>query len=244
MHKDPTLITKFEVSSADTDLKSRLRLSCLINYLIQSAIQSADDLGFGFANLSEQKMLWVLSRMNVEIVKPLNWYDTAIVETWPKTVERIFYMRDFIVRNQHNEIVAKATSAWLAIDLNSRRPKVLPPESTSTFTLLKDKHALKTAPLKLPAICGEQKSELLANYSDIDLNGHVTSTRYIDWMMDTFPIDFHQTNYPKYFCVNYLKETLPSEKITLNSLNENNYYSFEGNNLSNMQVAFRGRIDF
>lgn len=244
MHTDPTLFAKFEVTTADTDLKSRLKLGSLINYLIQSAIQSADELGFGFTNISEQKLVWVLSRMSVEIIKPLNWYDTASVETWPKNVERIFYMRDFIVRNQKNEIVAKATSAWLAIDLDSRRPKVISPEKTSMFTLLKDKHSLETPPEKLAAVCGKEVSLQKANYFDIDLNGHVTATRYIDWMMDTFSVEFHQTNYPKFFCINYRKETMPTEQIAITKQTEGTTYAFEGNNESNDQVAFRGKVVF
>ena len=54
--KSLTLNTNFSVTSADTDMFSRLRLGGLINFLIQSAIQSADDLGFGFGDISNQKL--------------------------------------------------------------------------------------------------------------------------------------------------------------------------------------------
>lgn len=242
--QDITLTTKFDISSADTDFKSRLRLGALVNYLIQSAIQSADSLGFGFNNLSEQKLIWVLSRMNVEIYEPLQWYDVAEVETWPKNIERIFYLRDFIVRNQHGTVVAKATSAWLAIDLDSRRPKNVAAEHIEKFTRLQNKHALECAPEKLLPVKGDLIATQKAVYSDIDLNKHVTSTRYIDWMMDTLDLDYHTDNYPNKFAINFNKETLPGEQIDISCSSNNHKHAFEGLNKTNNQVAFRGKIEF
>lgn len=113
----------FEVSSADTDMFARLRLSAMANMLIQSAINSADILGFGFNGLREHNLFWVLSRLVIEIQKPLMWYDKQWVETWPKDLERILYLRDFLIRDGKDNVVAKATSGWLAIDLKSKRPK-------------------------------------------------------------------------------------------------------------------------
>ncbi len=101
--KDFTLFSKFNITSADIDMQARLRLGGLVNLLIQSAINSADQLGFGYGGLKEQKLFWVLSILTIEIYKPLEWYDIAEVETWPKNVERIIYLRDFIVRNQNKE---------------------------------------------------------------------------------------------------------------------------------------------
>lgn len=239
-----TLFTKFEISSADTDSFGRIRLGSLINLLIQSAIKSADSLGFGFKSLSQQKMLWVLSRLSIEIYKPLQWYDVAEVETWPKNVERIFYIRDFIVRNQNNEIIAKATSAWLAIDLDSRRPKTLDKETTEQFTLLKDKHALDCSPEKLMKVEGDNTGTISPNFFDFDFNKHVTATRYTDWMMNTFPLEFHEKHYPKKLTVNYLKEILANEQIDIIKKDNDTESLFEGTNLNNDMVAFRGKIEF
>ncbi|HUX53179.1 MAG TPA: acyl-ACP thioesterase domain-containing protein [Williamwhitmania sp.] len=244
--KDLTLFTPYRITSADTDMDARLRLSGLSNLLIQSAISSADSLGFGFGGLKQQHLFWVLSRMTIEIYRPLKWYEEAIVETWPKDIEGIIYLRDFIVRDKAGEVVAKATSGWLAIDLKTKRPKRIDGLDGELFMLLKDKHALKESPEKLAAISSGDSFEVKATYFDIDLNKHVTSTRYVDWMMDSLPLDFCRTNYPTRFSINYLKETMPGEVIRFMRSKEDvqSCFHFEGLNLTSNTNAFRGKIEF
>lgn len=241
---DPTLYKKFEITTADVNMNSQITMGRLANLLIQSAISSADALGFGLADIQDQKLAWVLSRLNFEIYKPLMWYDIAEVETWPKNVERIFYLRDFVVRNQNKEIVAKATSAWLVIDLKSRRPKTLDENQTEDFTRLKNKHAIESPPEKLSPNCSGDELIKQATYFDIDLNQHVTATRYIDWMMDAFSIEFLQKHYPKLLTINYMKETLHNEKVSILRNQNDKEFSFEGTNQNNNMAAFRARIVF
>jgi len=243
--KDLTLYYPFKVTSADTDMEARIRLGSLVNLLIQSAISSADSLGFGFGGLRQQKLFWVLSRLTVEINQPLNWYNSGEVETWPKTVERIIYLRDFLIRNDEQQLVARATSGWLAIDLESKRPKRIDGIHGELFAQLKDKHAVEESPEKLNEITEGENFGVLTSYFDLDLNKHVTSTRYIDWMIDTLPIEFIRSNYPKKLSINYMKETMLGETIRIvrKQINEKSF-QFEGTNLSNNTTAFRGKIDF
>ena len=88
--------------------------------------------------------------------------------------------------------------------------------------------------------------EVKATYFDIDLNKHVTSTRYIDWMMDSLPLEFCRANYPRRFAINYLKETMPGEVIRFVCSKEEpkNVFHFEGSNLTSNTNAFRGKIEF
>lgn len=240
-----TLKTQFTVTSADTDMFGRLKLSGLVNFLVQSAILSADKLGFGLKFLRQEQLLWVLSRFDVYIDKQLKWYDVVEVETWPKTVDGIVYVRDFIVRDLNQDIIARATSGWLAIDLVRRRPKVISGIISEVFYTLKNKNAVEHMPSKIKGIDGGEEKEIVTTFFDIDLNRHVTTTRYIDWIMDCFSIDFHKENYPKKLSINFLKETMPEEKINIskNKINEKHFH-FEGINLSSNKKAFRGEIDF
>ena len=54
-------LNPFKIDSADTDMFGRIRLGSLVNLLIQAATNSADKLGFGYKNIQEQKLFWVLS---------------------------------------------------------------------------------------------------------------------------------------------------------------------------------------
>lgn len=240
-----TLYTRFTISSAETDMFNRLRAGALVNLLIQSAIHSAESLGFGFDGLKGQQLFWVLSRLTVEIYQPLKWNQETEVETWPKSLEGLLYTRDYIVRDKEQNIIARATSGWLAIDTETKRPKIIEGLQAELFVHLKEKHGINESPEKIPATHKGESFNVQSGYFDFDLNRHVTSTRYIDWMMDTFSVDFHHKHYPKKISVNFMKETLPGDSINIIRNNEEgSQYSFEGTNLFHKTVAFRGKIDF
>lgn len=244
-NNDLILRSSFVVTSADADMYGRLKLGALVNYLIQSAINSADSLGFGFKDLSQNNLFWVLSRLTIEINKPFQWYDTVYVETWPKTVDRLFYLRDYIVYNNQEQIMAKATSAWLAIDKVSKRPKIIEGTAGERFNQLKNRHAIAEPPVKLIVPVNSTPGIITPQYNDYDLNKHVTSTRYVDWMMDSFQTDFHKHNYPKQACINFTKETQPHQEIMLKrDESETLIFDFEGIHSGIETVAFRGQITF
>jgi acyl-ACP thioesterase len=73
----------------------------------------------------------------------------------------------------------------------------------------------------------------------------VTSTRYIDWMMDCFPASYHENHYPEKLSINYAKEILPGKKIRLlRTKNGREEYDFEGKDVGENVSHFKGRIGF
>ena len=235
----------YKVTSADTDMNSRIRLGALANLLIQSAVNSADTLEAGFGGLRQQKLFWVLSRMTIEINKMPAWYQSGEIETWPKDVKKILYLRDFIVRGQEHEIIAKATSGWLAVDVDTKTPRTFQGGQSSFFDKLKDRHALSYSPEKLFPVGGGEIKEIKTTYFDIDVNAHVTSSRYLDWMMDTFPVEFHQQHVPVKVSINYLNETRLGETIKLSkNTTDGKIFVFEGFNNEKEKISFRGKIEF
>jgi len=243
--KNSVSISVFDITTADSDIQARLRLGGLVNLLIQAAINSADSLGFGFEGLHRQQLFWVLSRLTVEIYHPLKWYDKAFVETWPKDVEGLLYLRDFMVRNQEGEVVAKCTSGWLAIDMQTKRPKLVDEKYSHIFNRMKDKHALEYKPEKLFPVETGESFAVKTTWFDLDVNKHVTSTRYIDWMMDALPVQILNNHYPLKLSINYMKETMLGDTIKITcKAGEAHRFIFEGRNAINHTVTFRGSISF
>lgn len=239
------LSRRFEVTSADVDMFKRLRPGALVNMLIQAAITSADELGFGFGQLSVHNLVWVLSRLQLEIYDKLTIADIVTVETWPKNIDKLLYLRDFTITKPDGSIVAKATSAWLAIDCNTRRPKIINQQANNVFTHHKNKHAINATPEKLLPFVNDSCYYVNPVYCDFDLNGHVTSTRYIDWVFDSLSLDFNSKNYPKVIVVNYIKEVLPNQTIFLNKLcNPGGVCMFDGFNSFLNTTAYRAKIIF
>jgi len=238
-------ITDFMITSADTDMEARLRPGALFSFLAHSAYLSADNLGFGYDQLKVHNLFWVLSRLEVHLARPLMWNEKIYVETWPKDIEGILYIRDYLVRDGCGEIVARAGSSWLAIDSVTKRPKRKDSFNSDIFVYHKGKCALEASPMKLTGTPEGDVFIVKSTYFDLDLNKHVTSSRYIDWMMDTFPLDFHRGHYPKSLSVNFVKETLPGAEIRITrGKSPDSEYLFEGENTGLKKIAFKGKIVF
>jgi len=238
-------VTDFKITSADTDMEARLRPGALFSFLAHAAYLSADNLGFGYQHLKEHNLFWVLSRLEIHIKRPLMWNEVVEIETWPKNIEGILYIRDFNVRDQKGEIVVRAGTSWLAIDSRSKRPRRKESFDSDLFSRLRNKNALSESPARLPDLSDGDHFSVRSTYYDIDLNKHVTSSRYIDWMMDTLNIDFHQRHYPEKIWVNYVKETMPGIDVEiLRQGKRDGDFFFTGRHIENQRISFKGRIKF
>ena len=69
-------------------------------------------------------------------------------------------------------------------------------------------------------------STLTAKYSDIDINGHVNSIRYIEHILDLFPIELYKTKHIRRFEMAYVAESYYGDELSFfqEEVNENEYH--------------------
>ncbi len=235
---------KFTITSADADFSGNLKISALTNFFIQAAWQHAEQLGWGVDELAKHNLAWVLSSMRIKINSYPEWRDTVLCETWPKGMERLFYLRDFIIYNKDNNIVASATSNWMLIDISRRRPKLFKLDDKA-ITHNKDKHAIdeKIAPVNFDKEV-EQENLYKIKYSDIDINKHLTTTRYIDLIFDSYSPDEMKFKRPIDITLNFTKEITFGESVRIfRSTQENNKVKFQMISPGE-KVSFKADINF
>lgn len=236
----------FQITSADTDFSKTLKPSGLINMLIQAAWHHAEILGFGVDMMHRESLVWMLSRIQAKIYLQPLWNENLSIITWPKGIRRLFYIRDFEVHNSLNSIVAHATSEWLLIDVKAKRPRLYNPEN-NIFNKNKGKHALmNVVPILESTNINAESFSNRVTYSDVDLNRHLTTTRYIDWMMDTFSMDFHSRNKCMGLTLNFIREIPYDEKVDIQRSEDNssNCFSFAFKKHATEKDLFRGHLCF
>lgn len=180
----------FRVRSYESDRTGTLKPHTLLNYFEEAAQQHATELGFGFEQLKRDQQFWVLSRLEAVVEDSPKWGDGVTLETWPKSVSRLFAIRDFLLYgdgNEGSEPLVRASSAWLLMDAASGRP-LRPEKYLPEGPLLRnaEKHALENLPGKLtfPENGEELLSEVDVQYSDLDVNNHVNNSVYLRWIDD------------------------------------------------------------
>ena len=191
------------------DFTSRLSLSVLGNHLLNCAGFHASERGFGIADLNEHHYTWVVSRLSIEMLDMPRAYETFSVETWIERVYRLFTDRNFAILDSNGKTLGYARSIWAMIDLDTRRPADLLSLHGSTINnWVCDKTCPIDKPGRLKAPCTVPLGTHQVTYSDIDINGHVNSIKYIEHILDRYPLDlFKEGRGVRRFEIAYVTET-------------------------------------
>jgi acyl-ACP thioesterase len=220
----PRLEKNYPVHVYQTGPDGRLNLHSLFDYLQDIASDHAVQLGFGRDDLMKQNHFWVLSRIYAEISIWPSWGETISVKTWPRGTDKLFAIRDFEVRYPDGRPVARATSSWLIIDLETKRIQ-RPDNNLSLLNseLAGEKEFIRNA-MKLEPASGNGRSTSKFNVtiSDLDINLHTNMSRYPKWVTDSYDLDFILNNVPLSAEINYLAESHINESIAITKSEESN----------------------
>ncbi|TPE45421.1 acyl-[acyl-carrier-protein] thioesterase [Pontibacter mangrovi] len=178
----------FIVRSGEIDYRGRATLPALVSYMQEAAWANTRDLGISMYDLLERGLTWVLQRMRVEMFRYPGHNDNITIETWASGRERVFLHRDFRIYNEERELLGQATSVWLVMDV-VKRQLVSVPDFIIAVEVVPGSEPLPFAKGKLPQLQeAQQAQQMPIRWHDIDLNRHVTNTRYLQWALDTLPL--------------------------------------------------------
>ena len=212
----------------ETDARGNLKPAAFMDFAQEIAYWAASELGFGYDNLHVHHTAWVLTRMHIHFEEPLKWRENVTLYTWHKGASGLFYLRDYDLRDKDGNSRVKATTSWVVIDERTRR--IARPEELQNLLDpdMKVEDAIAEVPGKIQ-LPGEPQpaGEHTVSYSDLDINGHTNNSRYVAWAMDCLPKE--ATDSPiKDLNINFIKETVPGDKVQLFTLSEGCSWYVEG----------------
>lgn len=218
---------QFVAEPFHVDFTGRLTMGVLGNHLLNCAGFHASDRGFGIATLNEDNYTWVLSRLAIELDEMPYQYEEFSVQTWVENVYRLFTDRNFAVIDKDGKKIGYARSVWAMINLNTRKPAdLLTLHGGSIVDYVCDEPCPIEKPSRIKVTAKEPVSKLTAKYSDIDINGHVNSIRYIEHILDLFPIELYKSKHIRRFEMAYVAESYYGDELSfyVDETNENEYH--------------------
>ncbi len=207
----------FEVEPFQEDYTGRLSWSVLGNLLLRCASLHATRHGFGYNRVEEDAYAWVLSRLVVELDEMPRTGDRFTVETWVGTVYRLFTNRLFALRTAGGQAFGHALSIWALIDKATRRPVDLEQVADSRFrnALVEGLPCPVRPPGRIRVRATRAAATFTARYTDLDINGHLNSIRYIDMVLNLFPKETYATHRVARIEMAYSVETYCGETLSL-----------------------------
>ncbi|EJX01659.1 acyl-ACP thioesterase [gut metagenome] len=206
---------QFVAEPFHVDFNGRLTMGVLGNHLLNCAGFHASDRGFGIATLNEDNFTWVLSRLAIELDEMPYQYEHFSVQTWVENVYRLFTDRNFAILDKDGRKIGYARSVWAMISLNTRKPAdLLTLHGGSIVDYVCDEPCPIEKPSRIKVASKVPLDTLTAKYSDIDINGHVNSIRYIEHILDLFPMDLYKTKRIRRFEMAYVAESYFGDELS------------------------------
>ncbi|MDR1682881.1 MAG: acyl-[acyl-carrier-protein] thioesterase [Candidatus Symbiothrix sp.] len=210
---------QFHIESYVCDFTEKATLPVIGNFLLDAASIHAQERGFGFEQISKDNVAWVLSRLSIEIREYPGHDQYLTVETWVENVSRFFTQRCFCFINQENKVIGYARTIWAAIDIHSRRPVDIltwRPDLADYIVPESEKQCLIEKMSKIPPVENvEPTMGYTVRYSDIDINKHTNSVKYIEHIINTFDLSFFKEKFIQKFEMVYLAEGMFGDKVKL-----------------------------
>ena len=198
------------------DCSHRLFMGHLGNHMLNAADFHSTERNFGMTRLNPMHKTWVLSRLAIEMEQMPKQYTRFTVETWVESAMRYFTNRNFQVVDEEGNILGYGRSIWAMIDTETRQP---------TDILAIDNGAINdwVEPGKPCPIAKGSRVKMGADaklvrtidtfYSDVDVNGHINSIKYVEHTLDLFPVEWYATHRLRRFDIAYVAESHAGDRL-------------------------------
>ena len=207
---------KHTIPCYDTDASWHLKPTSFMNLAQEAAGRHAVYLGFGYDDLIKTNTAWILSRVHVEFVDTPKWRENITLNTWHKGLNRIFFLRDFLLTDDEGNTRVKATTSWLVLNLETRRlvrdPKLMEEGTVCHEDVIETPADKVQMPKDVEA---ELVRRHTVSYSDIDTNGHTNNAMYMQWSMNSVGYDITSSRPVKEFTINFNHETKAGDVVDI-----------------------------
>ncbi len=228
--KNETYSQEFTVANYDVSANGNYRLTAFLKKAQEAAQGHASILGYGYDDLCKMGLIWVISRMEVEVIRYPKWREEVTIRTWHKGKKGLYYLRDYEIVSADGERLILATSSWLILDTVSRRIQ-RNVEGMDEIFIKHDSahHAIQEPCSKIKRELGEVVSKHGVSYSDIDMNLHANNSKYLEWALDILPHNELTAGFGvKLVKINFAHESLLGDIVDLALHKEGSTYYVHG----------------
>ncbi|XP_072969981.1 oleoyl-acyl carrier protein thioesterase, chloroplastic-like [Typha angustifolia] len=213
----------FIVRCYEVGINKTATVETIANLLQEVGCNHAQSVGFstdGFATtptMRKLRLIWVTSRMHIEIYKYPAWGDVVEIETWCQGEGRIGTRRDWIIKDlATSEVIGRATSKWVMMNQDTRKLQRVSDEVREEYLVFcprtlrlafpeENNGSLKKIP-KLENPAQYSRLGLGPRRADFDMNQHVNNVTYIGWVLESMPQDIIDTHELQTITLDYRRE--------------------------------------
>lgn len=217
---------KFLAEPFHCDFSNRLFMGHLGNHMLNAADFHSNERGFGMNYLNTIHKTWVLSRLVIEMEEMPRAYSEFYVETWVESAMRYFTNRNFkVVDAANGKVYGYGRSVWAMIDTDTRQPSdIFAIHDGDIGNYIENGMDCPVAKCSRVNVsdAATEACRMDVKYSDIDVNGHVNSVKYIEHVLDLFDVGWYAENRISRLEVAYVAESYHGDSLVFYKENVDN----------------------
>ena len=204
---------KMKIPFDMADMNGHIKLPDVILLSLQVSGMQSIELGVSDkAILEDYNLVWIITDYDIEVVRLPRFAEEITIETEALSYNRLFCYRRFTIYDEAGQELIHMMATFVLMDRDSRKVHAVEPEIVAPYQSDFDKKLIrgpKYEPLEEPV-----SKDYHVRFYDLDMNGHVNNSKYLDWIFEVMGADFLTQYIPKKINLKYVKEVRPGGVIT------------------------------
>ena len=204
---------KMKIPFDMADMNGHIKLPDVILLSLQVSGMQSIELGVSDkAILEDYNLVWIITDYDIEVVRLPRFAEEITIETEALSYNRLFCYRRFTIYDEAGQDLIHMMATFVLMDRDSRKVHAVEPEIVAPYQSDFDKKLIRGP--KYESLNEPISKDYHVRFYDLDMNGHVNNSKYLDWIFEVMGADFLTQYIPKKINLKYVKEVRPGGVIT------------------------------
>ena len=180
----------YEIHYYEVDSNLKCKISSIVDFICDIGTQQSEELGGGIEYCKDNNCAWVFYKYDISMIRYPMFREKISITTKAVGFKKFYGLREYIIKDENEEIIGRAKVLFFLINIEKRRPMRIQKEQYEFYGVEEDADNNIDIFNKLEKIESEDYSkEFNIRYTDIDSNKHVNNVKYLDWAIETIPLE-------------------------------------------------------
>ena len=204
---------KMKIPFDMSDMNGHIKLPSLILLSLQVSGSQSAQLGVSDKEILEKyNLVWIITEYDIDVIRLPRFAEDITIETEALSYNRLFCYRRFTIYDESGQAIIQMLATFALMDRDSRKVHSVDPEMVAPYHSEFSKKIIRGP--KYTDLDNPTSKDYHVRFYDLDMNGHVNNSNYLDWIFEVMGADFLMDHIPQKINLKYVKEVRPGGMIT------------------------------
>jgi acyl-ACP thioesterase len=209
------------------DMTALWRPSAAVTAMQLATHYVREALGIDWGTLAQKGALWVVSRINLSFARMPRMGEKIILRATAMPALKALYPWQFSFIDSDGNKIGEGSTLWNLMNAETRRIMVIPEiDAKIPRNAAGGARSLPSPAKELET--SARRQTLSPVYTDLDINGHASHLRYIDWCCNRLGHELMSKYWIKDFRISYMQEVRADQTVSTELRVDGQDFSFAG----------------